>query len=479
VTLQLFDSRSQSLREFKPIKPGQVGIYLCGPTVQSAPHIGHLRSALVYDQLRRWLEASGLKVSLIRNVTDIDDKVLENAKLENRPWWELAYRYEQLFASSYRKLDISSPDYEPRATANISEMIELIQLLISKGHAYQAEGSADVYFSASSWKDYGELTNQKQEDLIDDSEATVRGKKDARDFALWKSHKESEPSDASWASPFGRGRPGWHIECSAMSVKYLGTKFDIHGGGLDLRFPHHENELAQSRAAGHEFANFWLHNGLVNVNGQKMSKSAGNSILVSDVLTDSNALALRYYLGSAQYRSVLDYSEGVLEEAQAALSRIETFLSRAARALTGTKFLGKFDSSKPSFPEKFAKAMNEDLNIPAALAVLHESVREGNSNLDQQLLEQAALNYAEVLSMVDLLNINPTAPFWKSSGSSDEAMTALDGLVRSLIQQRNNAREDKDFETSDRIRDQLKEVGVVLEDSAGSTHWSLGAQQTD
>jgi cysteinyl-tRNA synthetase len=474
VTLQLFDSRSQSLREFKPLNKGEVGIYLCGPTVQSAPHLGHLRSALVYDQLRRWLEASGLKVSLIRNVTDIDDKVLENAKKENLNWWELAFKYEQLFADSYRRLDIAAPTYEPRATANIIEMIELIQLLIEKGHAYQVQGSADVYFSASSWKDYGELTNQKSDDLIDDSEAEARGKKDPRDFALWKSHKDSEPKDAAWNSPFGLGRPGWHIECSAMSVKYLGTQFDIHGGGLDLRFPHHENELAQSRAAGAEFANFWLHNGLVNVNGQKMSKSLGNSILVSDVLTDSNALALRYYLGSAQYRSVLDYNEGVLDEAEAALERIGTFLARAARALSENGITTP-DTSKPAFPEKFSKAMNEDLNIPAALAVLHESVREGNASLDSASMDQAARNYAEVLAMVDVLNINPLAKFWQGSGLSADAMSALDGLVRSLIEQRNLARDSKDFETSDRIRDQLKAVGVVLEDSAGSTHWSLGA----
>jgi cysteinyl-tRNA synthetase len=474
VTLQLFDSRSQSLREFKPLNKGEVGIYLCGPTVQSAPHLGHLRSALVYDQLRRWLEASGLKVSLIRNVTDIDDKVLENSKKENLAWWELAFKYEQLFADSYRRLDIAAATYEPRATANIIEMIELIQLLIEKGHAYQVEGSADVYFSAASWKAYGELTNQKLDDLIDDSEAETRGKKDPRDFALWKSHKDSEPKDAAWNSPFGVGRPGWHIECSAMSVKYLGTQFDIHGGGLDLRFPHHENELAQSRAAGHEFANFWLHNGLVNVNGQKMSKSLGNSILVSDVLTDSNALALRYYLGSAQYRSVLDYNEGVLDEAEAALERIGTFLARAARALS-EKGLAKPDTSKPAFPEKFSKAMNDDLNIPAALAVLHESVREGNASLDSTLMEQVARNYAEVLAMVDVLNINPASKFWQGTGSSADAMSALDGLVRSLIEQRNLARDSKDFETSDRIRDQLKAVGVVLEDSAGSTHWSLGA----
>jgi cysteinyl-tRNA synthetase len=475
VTLQLFDSRSQSLRELKPITAGEVSIYLCGPTVQSAPHLGHLRSALVYDQLRRWLEASGLKVTLIRNVTDIDDKVLENAKSEKRKWWELAFAYEQLFSAAYKKLDIANPTYEPRATANITEMISLIQTLIEKGHAYQVEGSADVYFSASSWKDYGELTNQKSDDLIDDTEAEARGKKHPRDFALWKSHKDSEPEDAAWESPFGKGRPGWHIECSAMSVKYLGTKFDIHGGGLDLRFPHHENELAQSRAAGHEFANFWLHNGLVNVAGQKMSKSLGNSILVSDVLTDSKALALRYYLGSAQYRSVLDYNEGVLQEAEAAIERITTFLERATRKLSGTKFLQSLDSAKPSFPEKFSQAMNEDLNTPAALAVLHETVRDSNSSLDVDLLEEAAKGFAEVVSMLNVLNINPLGSFWNRAGLAEGAMTALDGLVRSLIEQRNQARDNKDFQTSDRIRDQLKAVGVVLEDTADSTHWSLGA----
>lgn len=474
MTLKLFDSRSSALRDFKPIKNGEVGIYLCGATVQSAPHLGHLRSALVYDQLRRWLVASGYRVSMIRNVTDIDDKVLDNAKAENRPWWELAFKYEQLFVESYRRLDIAAPTYEPRATANITEMISLIQLLIEKGHAYQVEGSADVYFSAASWKEYGELTNQKADDLIDDSEAQSRGKKDPRDFALWKSHKDAEPKDAAWNSPFGLGRPGWHIECSAMSVKYLGTKFDIHGGGLDLRFPHHENELAQSRAAGHEFANFWLHNGLVNVNGQKMSKSLGNSILVSDVLTDSNALALRYYLGSAQYRSVLDYNEGVLAEAESALERIRTFLDRASRALNEKGLLAKLELDQNAFSEKFTAAMNDDLNIPAALAVLHESVREGNASLDDQLPHQAARNYAEVLAMVDVLNINPTAKFWQGSVST-AAMSALDGLVRSLIEERNVARDSKDFKTSDRIRDQLKAVGVVLEDSAGSTHWSLGA----
>ena len=260
-----------------------------------------------------------------------------------------------------------------------------------------------------------------------------------------------------------------------MSVKYLGDRFDIHGGGLDLRFPHHENELAQSGAAGYDFANFWLHNGLVTVSGQKMSKSLGNSILVSDVLTDSNALALRYYLGSAQYRSVLDYNEGVLEEAEAAIERIRSFMHRAIRRLTGTKFLEQLDLSNPVFPEKFSQAMDDDLNVPAALAVLHETVRDGNTSLDEELLQDAANSYAEVMAMVDVLNINPEASFWRKSGLAEEAMVALDGLIQSLIAQRNQARHSKDFETSDRIRDQLKAGGVILEDSADSTHWSLGA----
>jgi len=461
------------------LEKGKVGIYLCGPTVQSLPHLGHLRSALVYDQLVRWFQTLGNDVTLIRNVTDIDDKVLDNAKAEKRSWWGLAFECEQAFARSYRKINLGTPTYEPRATGNIMEMIELIQLLIAKGHAYQVENTADVFFSASSWKNYGELTNQAKDDLIADTEADFRGKKDPRDFALWKGHKDNEPLDASWESPFGRGRPGWHIECSAMSVKYLGTNFDIHGGGLDLRFPHHENELAQSTAAGHKFANYWLHNGLVNVAGAKMSKSAGNSILVKDVLTESNALAVRYYLGSAQYRSVLDYNESVIEEAEAAIERIAAFLNRAGRKLSKEKLAKSSSKVSTSLPKKFIDAMNDDLNMPAALAVLHESVRAGNTALDSDQLDEAAEAYFAVLGIVNVLNINPLDSIWQNQGPADEALKSLGVLVQSLIEQRNLAREKKDFETSDRIRDQLKEVGVVLEDSAGSTHWSLGAQQTD
>jgi cysteinyl-tRNA synthetase len=437
------------------------------------PHLGHLRSALVYDQLVRWLQAIGNDVTLIRNVTDIDDKVLDNAKAEDRSWWGLAFECEQAFANAYRKINIATPTYEPRATGNIMEMIELIQVLIAKGHAYQVENSADVFFSASSWKSYGELTNQAKDDLIADTEADSRGKKDPRDFALWKAHKDTEPLDASWDSPFGRGRPGWHIECSAMSVKYLGTAFDIHGGGLDLRFPHHENELAQSRAAGHDFAGYWLHNGLVNVAGAKMSKSAGNSILVSDVLTDANALALRYYLGSAHYRSVLDYNEGVIQEAEAAIERITSFLERAGRKLGDNKAL-KGPSGSTSLPKKFIEAMNDDLNMPSALAVLHETVRAGNTALDAENMNEAAEAYFAVLGILNVLNINPLDAIWQTKGSA-EAHSALDKLVQTMIEQRKTARDNKDFETSDRIRDQLKIAGITLEDEAGSTNWSLGA----
>jgi cysteinyl-tRNA synthetase len=440
------------------------------------PHLGHLRSALVYDQLVRWLQTIGNDVTLIRNVTDIDDKVLDNAIAQERSWWGLAFECEQAFANAYRKINIATPTYEPRATGNIMEMIELIQLLIAKGHAYQVENTADVFFSASSWKSYGELTNQAKDDLIADTEADSRGKKDPRDFALWKAHKETEPLDASWDSPFGRGRPGWHIECSAMSVKYLGTAFDIHGGGLDLRFPHHENELAQSRAAGHDFANYWLHNGLVNVAGAKMSKSAGNSILVSDVLTESNALALRYYLGSAHYRSVLDYNEGVIQEAEAAIERIASFLQRAGRKLTESKFFEGSTWAASSLPKKFIEAMNDDLNMPSALAVLHESVRAGNTALDSENMDEAAEAYFAVLGIVNVLNINPLDAIWQTKGSADEALSALDKLVQSMIEQRKAARDSKDFETSDRIRDQLKTAGITLEDEAGSTNWSLGAK---
>ncbi len=467
MTLSLFDSKSQSLREFEPIVAGQVGIYLCGPTVQGLPHVGHLRSALVYDQLRRWLEVKGLNVTLVRNVTDIDDKVLENAKATGEQWWALAYRFEQEFNKVYSVIGIAAPTYEPRATGAIPEMIELIQRLIERGYAYQADdGSANVYFAAGKWAEYGALTNQRIDDMADDTDAESRGKRAPHDFALWKAHKPGDAESAAWSTPFGLGRPGWHIECSAMSTKYLGSKFDIHGGGLDLRFPHHENELAQSTAAGDQFANYWLHNGLVNVAGQKMSKSLGNSIFAADLLAAAKPSVVRYYLGSAHYRSVLDYHEGVLDEAAAALGRIETFLARAERAGASAALTGAIIDSLPA---AFIRAMDEDLAIPAALGVLHDTVRDGNSAIDAGNASEVSKSANAVRAMLAALGIEPSAA--AATGSTHE--TALDQLIQGLIAERNAARAAKDFARSDAIRDQLKAAGITLEDGADSTHWSV------
>lgn len=464
--MKLFDTRSQALREFEPITPGQVGIYVCGPTVQSQPHIGHLRSALVYDLMSRWLTHLGYQVTLVRNVTDIDDKVLEKAKEANQDWSALAFANEQAFAADFRKLAIQAPSIEPRATGHIPQMLELIEKLIEKSHAYQGlDGSANVYFDTASWSKYGELTNQDLSDM--DSADPTQDKKQAQDFALWKASKPGEPATASWNSHFGRGRPGWHIECSAMATHYLGENFDIHGGGLDLRFPHHENELAQSQAAGHSFANYWVHNGLVTVAGQKMSKSLGNSVFSHDLFALAPAQVVRYYLLSAHYRSVLDYQPAVLAEAEVALGRILGFVERAIRELKPTQFAEVLPVE--AMDADFAHEMNDDLNIPAALAVMHEMVRAGNADLDEQRLRDASQKRDQVIKMLEVLGLAPSQ--WPKA--TNEEHVALDALIQQLIRERNQAREEKDWATADRIRDQLSASGIELSDSQNQTHWSL------
>ncbi|HEY5320751.1 MAG TPA: cysteine--tRNA ligase [Galbitalea sp.] len=470
MTIRLYDSKAQALQDFVPIVDGQVGIYVCGPTVQSSPHIGHLRSALVYDQWRRWLGYRGLTVTLIRNVTDIDDKILSSAERTTEPWWALAYRYELEFTDAYRRLGILAPTYEPRATASITEMQTIIARLIERGHAYaSSDDSGDVYFDTASWPAYGELTRQKPSDMVAATDADARGKRAPQDFALWKGRKSSEPESASWPSPWGAGRPGWHIECSAMSARYLGAQFDIHGGGLDLRFPHHENEIAQSNAAGDAFANHWVHNGLVNVNGQKMSKSLGNSIFAADFLKLARPLVVRYYLGAAHYRSTIDYHDGALVEAEAALERIEVFLTRADRRLAGTRFAG---SGVQVVPVDFAEAMDDDLAIPQALAVLHDRVRAGNGALDDEDLATVANVRGEITAMTEVLGINPHAPEWRASTTAP-ADRALGALIERLIEDREKARADRDFAAADRIRNELAEAGITVEDSPTGTHWSI------
>ncbi|CAD6003679.1 cysteine--tRNA ligase [Agreia sp. COWG] len=470
MALRLYDSKTRALSEFVPLTPGHVGIYVCGPTVQSSPHIGHLRSALVYDQLRRWLAYSGNTVTFVRNVTDIDDKVLANAANSDEEWWALAYRVELEFTAAYTAIGVLPPSYEPRATASIPEMHAIIARLIDAGYAYPADDdSADVYFDARAWPHYGELTHQGLDDMASTSDAHPRGKRDVHDFALWKGRKQDEPASASWESPWGAGRPGWHIECSAMSTKYLGPQFDIHGGGIDLRFPHHENELAQSTAAGDPFANYWLHNGLVSVAGQKMSKSLGNSIFAAELIASARPLVLRYYLGAAHYRSTLEFHDGALAEAEAALGRIEGFLDRAERRLEGTRFAADVIET---VPEDFVTAMNDDLGVPQALGVVHDTVRAGNAALDTEDLVEVAHALGAVIAMTSVLGINPLSSEW--STTKDAATdVALSALVDRLLEDRQAARESRDFVTADRVRDELRAAGITIEDGPSGSHWSL------
>ncbi len=468
MTVRLHDSRAADVVDLVPLVDGHVSMYVCGPTVQSSPHIGHLRSALVYDIWRRWLTHRGYRVTLVRNVTDIDDKVLDLAAGTDEPWWARAYRVELEFTAAYTALGILPPTYEPRATASIPEMQEIIARLVDRGHAYPAaDGSGDVYFDTGSWDAYGALTRQRREDMVEAADADPRGKRDARDFALWKGAKAGEPATASWDSPWGPGRPGWHIECSAMSRRYLGPAFDIHGGGLDLRFPHHENELAQSTAAGDAFASYWLHNGLVSVEGQKMSKSLGNSVFAADFLAAARPIVVRYHLGSAHYRSTIDHHAGSLAEAEAALDRIEGFLGRAAPRLEGVAL-----ADAPGVPEAFAAAMDDDLAVPQALAVLHETVRAGNAALDADDALAVGTAYHQVAAMVEVLGIDPRAPHW-SGGAHDAAATPLAALVERLVQERAEARATRDFATADRVRDDLAAAGITIEDTPSGTRWSI------
>lgn len=470
--MRFYDSASATIREFEPVVPGEARIYYCGATVQGEPHLGHIRSALVFDQLSRWMRYRGLKVTTVRNVTDIDDKILAKSadsmepgfegEFPNEQWWALAYRFEKVFAQAYAALGIDPPTYEPRATGHIPEMFALIQRLIDRGHAYPAlDDSGDVYFDVRSWDKYGALTNQSVEDMQDSADADPRGKRDPRDFALWKGYKEGEPLTASWESPWGRGRPGWHLECSAMAGKYLGSRFDIHGGGLDLRFPHHENELAQSTAAGDDFANFWMHNGMVTYEGEKMSKSIGNTISPAQMLQMARPLVVRYYLGSAHYRSILDYRPSSLQEAATAIERVEAFLAAAQDVL------------KPGreVPEAFAEAMDDDVNIPRALAVLHEQTRAGNAALaageDASEAANAVMAMAEVLGLAQLMSFN-------AEGTSGAEHEALDALIQAVLAERADARAQKDWAKADAMRDLLASAGVQVKDGANGSSWSVG-----
>ena len=454
-SLNLYDTKSRNVSAFKPIKKDEVGIYLCGATVQAPPHIGHIRSGVNFDILRRWLIASGYKVNFIRNVTDIDDKILHKAVHEEIPWWEVAQKYERAFTDAYNWLNVLPPTYEPRATGHITQMIELIDKLIENGSAY-APGNGDVYLEVRKVKNYLELSNQKLDDLLVSDDADLKYKKDPRDFALWKAAKKGEPS---WPTPWGDGRPGWHIECSAMAHAYLGESFDIHGGGLDLIFPHHENEIAQSASAGFGFANTWMHNAWVTTSGEKMSKSLGNSLQVVEILKKVRGIELRWYLGSAHYRSMLEFSFEALNESATAFKRIEAFLSRAEA------ILGK--APEVLIADEFAKAMNDDLAVPQALAFIAESMRIGNSAAeDKKVIAKTA---GEIRGALSILGCDPKDDAFKSRDSND---AAIDGLIKLALEQREAARVRQDFAAADQIRDQIASLGITVEDTSNGPRWS-------
>jgi cysteinyl-tRNA synthetase len=455
LTLRLYDTLTRSVSEFSPINSGHVGIYVCGATVQGSPHIGHLRSGVVFDVLRRWLENSNLQVTLVRNVTDIDDKILHNAHHEDMQWWALAYKYEQEFSLAHKTLGNLPPTVEPRATGHITQMIEIIEKLIEKNYAYQSQGT--VWFSVRSWAEYGKLSGQKLDEMLA-AEDKDQGKKDPHDFALWKNAKVDEPH---WMTPWGPGRPGWHIECSAMAREYLGDEFDIHGGGIDLQFPHHENEIAQSNAAGYKFARRWMHNAWVTQAGEKMSKSLGNSTKINEVLKLVKPIHLRYYLISGHYRSNLEYSENALKEAASSFGRIEKFLQNAP-SVSPSKVASNFET-----------AMNEDLNTPKAIAVIHELVTEGNQALADADLVKAEKTAASVRKMLQILGLDPQADNWNQNSSDDRAENSLAILIQRMLDTRAQARANKDFATSDRVREDLKQANILIEDTVNGARWTF------
>ena len=470
MSFHLYDSLQREIVEFQPLEPGRASIYVCGPTVQSAPHLGHMRSRVNFDVLRRWLQFNGYQVTLVTNVTDIDDKILAKAESAGRPWWAHGFVFENAFNAAYRALGVPSATYEPRATGHISDMLELIATLIERGHAYQAGDSADVYFDVQSWAEYGALTDQRLADLEPDESADPRGKRDPRDFALWKATKSGEPATASWPSPWGRGRPGWHIECSAMAGRYLGDTFDIHGGGLDLRFPHHENELAQSRAAGRGFARHWMHHAWVTMAGEKMSKSLGNTADVTAAVAKHGGRAVRLWLAGPHYRSSIELSEAALAEAAAQLSRIDSFLDRSASLAAADE-----SSSEVTLATDFTAAMNDDLGTPTALAVLFRTVKEGNVALESGEAETARRARRSVLLMLQVVGLDPAAPEWSDASSSDDLTPVVDGLVGALLHQRAEARARKDWPAADAIRDTLAGLGLKVDDTPNGPRWSLEA----
>src|SRR5260221_5631066 len=422
MTLRLYDTAAREVRTFIPLSPGKVSLYLCGATVQAPPHIGHIRSGVDFDILVRWLAASGYQVTFCRNVTDIDDKIIRTASAEGVAWWAVAERNERAFTRAYDALGCLPPDVEPRATGHVPEMIVLMRRLIDSGHAYVSDG--DVYFDVLSYDHYGELSGQRLEHMRDAEDIDESAKRDPRDFTL---RKRAKPGEPAWETPWGPGRPGWHLECSAMATKYLGSTFDIHGGGLDLVVPHNDNEQAQSRAAGDGFARYWVHNGLLGLSGEKMSKSLGNSLLVDAMIKEVRPAELRYYLGQAHYRSEMEYSPDALAEAAAAYRRIEGFVTRAAEAGPSARARPAAPTAA-ALPPPVSAALDHDLGVPQALAVVHEAVTEGDTAPAAADVAGAAKHAADVRGMMSVLGLDPLDERWSGSGGGEGLRPVVDAL---------------------------------------------------
>jgi cysteinyl-tRNA synthetase len=451
--LQVYNSLSRQKETFQPLEAGKVGMYVCGVTVYDQCHVGHARVMVVFDTIYRWLQTSGYAVSYVRNFTDVDDKIIQRAKLAKIDIDELTQSMIDAFHRDMDALGCLRPSLEPRATTHMPEMISMIEALIEKGFAYVAD-SGDVLYAVRQFAEYGQLSGKNIDELESGSRVDVdHHKRDPLDFVLWKQAKPDEPS---WDSPWGKGRPGWHIECSAMSCKHLGTTFDIHGGGMDLKFPHHENEIAQARAAnGGGFAKYWLHNGFVNINAEKMSKSLGNFFTIAEVLEKYDPEVLRMFILSTHYRSPLDYSDAALDTAKAGLDRLyET--KRRLQGLSG--------KTSAELPQSFSHAMNDDFNTPEALAQTFEVCRQINKGLDKgEDISQLQATFMAMTAFLGIVQNNPET--WFQSSDVDVA------AVEALIEQRNQAKKAKDYAQADVIRDQLLAQGIVLEDGPEGTRW--------
>ncbi|MGL4910110.1 MAG: cysteine--tRNA ligase [Cetobacterium sp.] len=473
--IKIYNTLKGELETFKPLKEGEVSMYVCGPTVYNYIHIGNARPAIFFDTVRRYFEFRGYKVKYVQNFTDVDDKMIKKANEEGVTLQDIAKKYIDAYFEDTSKVNLKEEGMiRPKATEHIGDMIKIIKTLVQKGHAYESSG--DVYFDINSYKkEYGELSGQSVDDLKSGARIDVSEiKKDPLDFALWKAAKEGEPF---WNSPWGKGRPGWHIECSAMSNKFLGPTFDIHGGGQDLIFPHHENEIAQSKCGtGGEFAKYWIHNGYINIKGEKMSKSLGNFFLLRDVLEQFEGRVVRFFILSSHYRKPIDFSDNELIQSKAGLERIENAISRAKEKLTSKPVqngdnLGELFKSLESSKEKFLKCMDEDFNTAGGLGAIFELVKELNKSLEENEISESG--FEVINSVIDYIKNVMEDVFGVLLKVEVQVGNMTTELIELLLELRREARDNKDWSFSDKVRDRLLEMGIKIKDGKEKTTWSI------